>query len=205
MQTDWTPVALSHDIPVASAAPGRIGDTALAIWRSASGRIAAWSDRCPHRGMRLSHGYVRGERLSCIYHGWSYGEDGGCKRIPAHPDLTPPESIRVPVFACREASGVVWVAEGQPAGAPPDLAGFRGLRSLHIAAATGAIAEVFGGDGPVLRVKLGPVAVIALVQAFGDETMLHLMAPESCDLATLDALSDAAEALRRNIEAEATA
>ena len=93
----WTPVALSADIPPATVAPGLFGDHDLALWRSASGRIAAWFDRCPHRGMRLSHGFVRGEALSCIYHGWSYGASGGCRHIPAHPNLEPPEAIRVPV------------------------------------------------------------------------------------------------------------
>ena len=66
----------------------------LAVWRSASGRIAAWRDRCPHRGMRLSHGFVRGESLNCIYHGWTYGADGACRRIPAHPEVVPPATIR---------------------------------------------------------------------------------------------------------------
>lgn len=204
MTTDWTPAALSRDIPAASAAPGQLGETDLAIWRSASGRIAAWSDRCPHRGMRLSHGFVRGERLSCIYHGWGYGEGGQCVRIPAHPELTPPEAIKVPVFAAAEASGVVWVADGTPAGAPPEFPGFEGFRSLRIHAPAAVLARVFGGAGHVIEGTLGPCAVVALIQPLpGNVSALHLLAPEGAGPATLDALSLAAEALRRTAEAQA--
>ncbi|MGO7418409.1 Rieske 2Fe-2S domain-containing protein, partial [Rhizobium ruizarguesonis] len=48
--------------------PARTAAGSIALWSSASGRISASADRCPHRGMSLSHGFVRGETLSCIYH-----------------------------------------------------------------------------------------------------------------------------------------
>ncbi|MGB1508948.1 MAG: Rieske (2Fe-2S) protein, partial [Paracoccaceae bacterium] len=32
----------------------------VVVWRSTSGKLSAWENRCPHRGMRLSHGFVRG-------------------------------------------------------------------------------------------------------------------------------------------------
>ena len=73
--------------------------------------------------MRLSHGFVRGEALSCIYHGWSYAQSGQCQRIPAHPDLEPPEAIRVPVHHATESGGVVWVALSATTAAPPALTG----------------------------------------------------------------------------------
>lgn len=202
----WTPVALSADIPPGTTAPGRIGAQELAIWRSASGRIAAWADRCPHRGMRLSHGFVRGEALSCIYHGWSFGASGQCQRIPAHPDLTPPEAIRVPRFACTERSGAIWVAETEtaPAEAPPEFPGFTGFRSLTIEAAPETVAQALGTAGA--PVTLGPLAVVALLQPLGEQaTGLHLLAPEGASPADLTALSRAAEALRRVLETEAVA
>src|SRR6478609_5295137 len=90
----WTPVALSADLPAGTVIPARISAGSIALWRSESGRLSPSADRCPHRGMSLSHGFVRGEALSCIYHGWSYAQGGNCIRIPAHPGLTPPETIR---------------------------------------------------------------------------------------------------------------
>jgi len=202
MTTTWTAAALSQDIPAGTAAPGRLGDKDLAIWRSASGKIEAWADRCPHRGMRLSHGFVRGEALSCIYHGWRYGQAGQCIKIPAHPGLEPPDAIRVPAFVVAEASGVVWVADGAPAAAPPAFEGFTGFRSLQVEAPASAVAEALGGKGDVIRVALGPTPVVALIQPLGaDRSGLHLLAPLSAAPEALDALSVAAEDLRRRAEA----
>lgn len=193
----WTPVALSIDVPPGTAAPGQMGVHDLAIWRSASGRLSVWSDRCPHRGMRLSHGFVRGEALSCIYHGWRYGEGGACIRIPAHPDLAPPAAIRVPAFAAVEASGVIWAAEQDAGGAPPDYPGFAGFRSLRIAAPAEALSAGLADE---------PLDAVALVQPLRDGTCtLHLLAPRAADLSALDALSVAAEALRRQVEGRVAA
>ena len=91
------------------ATPGKSKNTlSVSVWRSAAGQVHAWDNRCPHRGMRLHHGFVRGEQLACLYHGWHYGEDGACSKIPAHPDLEPPSSICVPTTPCVETDGVVW-------------------------------------------------------------------------------------------------
>ncbi|MGO7616694.1 Rieske (2Fe-2S) protein, partial [Rhizobium ruizarguesonis] len=48
-------------------------------------------------------------------HGWSYGQAGNCLRIPAHPGLTPPETIRVATHDVEETDNVIWVAVGTPA------------------------------------------------------------------------------------------
>ena len=102
MTAAWTPVALARDLPPLGVLPVCVDGIDMALWRSATGRLAAWADRCPHRGMRLSHGFVRGETLACIYHGWVYGEDGACRHIPAHPAMVPPATIRTEAFLCRE-------------------------------------------------------------------------------------------------------
>jgi phenylpropionate dioxygenase-like ring-hydroxylating dioxygenase large terminal subunit len=130
MATDWVAIGLSRDLPAGTVMAAVWQGVELAVWRSAAGRLSAWKDRCPHRGMRLSHGFVRGETLACIYHGWVYGTDGGCNRIPAHPVLVPPSAIKAEAFSCSEASGVIWVAPANVSGATPDLAGWEALRSM---------------------------------------------------------------------------
>src|SRR3989338_6664161 len=117
MGTEWVAVGLSRDLPAGVAMPALWQGRELAVWRSASGKLSAWNDRCPHRGMRLSHGFVRGETLACIYHGWVYGTSGSCIHIPAHPDLVPPATIKAETFLCVEAGGVVWGGGG---GSPPN-------------------------------------------------------------------------------------
>ena len=172
-----------------------------ALWRSASGRIAAWADRCPHRGMRLSHGFVRGEALSCIYHGWSYAQSGQCQRIPAHPDLDPPEAIRVPVHHATEAGGVIWVALDTVTTAPPALAGVQPLRSVTLDARFDPASAGLTESGGAWRGTLGGVAVAVLVQPLPDaRCVLHVLADATATPAQLVAVSRAVETLRRQAE-----
>ena len=46
----WIPVALSADVPAATVVPAWVPGLELALWRSASGQLAASNNRCPHRG-----------------------------------------------------------------------------------------------------------------------------------------------------------
>ncbi|MBX5240251.1 Rieske 2Fe-2S domain-containing protein [Rhizobium sp. NLR22b] len=197
----WTPVALSADLPPASVIPAWTPAGSIALWRSRSGRASASSDRCPHRGMRLSHGFVRGEALSCIYHGWSYSPAGGCIRIPAHPDLVPPETIRVAVQRVEESDGIVWVAVGEPAMPPPSLDGLAPIRSLTLVADIVAIEAAAGGKAasgliPVADhpwVRLLPAAQIGC-------TLIHVLVERERTVADRIAASRIAEALRRRAE-----
>lgn len=199
MTDTWTPVALSRDLPCLGVLPVCVEGADVALWRSATGRVAAWADRCPHRGMRLSHGFVRGEALSCIYHGWSYGSEGQCLRIPAHPDLTPPDAIRVPVFQVMESGGVVWIATQAPDAAPPTVAGFP-LRSLTVDAAVDWATADFALSGGVARGTLSGIAVTILVQPLPHgRCVLHALA-DSTTPAALVEVSRGLEALRRQAE-----
>lgn len=189
--------------------PARISSGSIALWRSQSGQVAASADRCPHRGMRLSQGFVRGEALSCIYHGWSYSQAGTCLRIPAHPGLTPPETIRVATHVVEEAGGIVWIAEGEPADRPPMLDGFRPLRSLTVRAGREAIEAAPGvkADQRGLLCLLPGAPTLRLLAVTQDkgETLVHVLVPQNCGASECIAASRVAERLRRaaeQIEAE---
>ena len=108
MGATWHPVALSDDIESATSAGFRLNGRELVVWRDDKGEAHIWEDRCPHRGMRLSFGFVRGDHLACLYHGWQYDRSGRCRYIPAHPDLEVPSTITVPVFKTREWAGIIW-------------------------------------------------------------------------------------------------
>lgn len=181
MTPHWIATGLSQDLPKSVAMAGHWQGQDLAVWRSATGRVQAWNDRCPHRGMRLSHGFVRGETLACIYHGWVYGADGGCKHIPAHPALTPPATIRVAAFACVEQDGVIWVAPADTVGPPLALSGLQPLRSISLTcdvAAVLAVEPALSG-GEMLRglVQIGGQAceVCLLVQHNAAGLTLHAL------------------------------
>lgn len=106
----WIPVALSADIEAGTSAGTLVNGEERVVWRDDKGAIHVWEDRCPHRGMRMSFGFVRGDHIACLYHGWRYDTGGQCRYIPAHPDLDVPQTIKVPTFAATERAGVIWMA-----------------------------------------------------------------------------------------------
>lgn len=132
----WTGVALDRQIQAASSNPVILHGQALAVWRGEEGPVRVWEDRCPHRGMRLSFGFVRDNTLRCIYHGWAYGTDGQCVEIPAHPTLTPPKTICASAFPAETRYGIVWTNLSRANGtALPDLGadeGWEPVRSIYV-------------------------------------------------------------------------
>ncbi len=137
----WTPLVLAADVPPDTPVPVRVGERELVVWRGDDGAARVWADRCPHRGMRLSFGFVRANSLTCLYHGWRYGGDGACQAIPAHPDLDPPASLRTETLEAAERAGLVWLAG---TGDPPGERRVTGVRSLALP---------LGVDGA--RIRLG--------------------------------------------------
>lgn len=118
----WIPVALSADIEAGTSAGTLVNGEERVVWRDEKSEIHVWEDRCPHRGMRMSFGFVRGDHIACLYHGWRYDTAGQCRYIPAHPELEVPKTIKVPTFAATERAGIVWMA---PEGT--DMADLTGL------------------------------------------------------------------------------
>lgn len=154
--------------------------------------------------MRLSHGFVRGEALSCIYHGWSYGSAGQCLRIPAHPGLTPPETIRAVTYPVEESCGIIWVADGTPVGAPPQFDDWAPLRSLTVHSGIAAIEAAAGAkaEGNAIRWDVEGATECRLLLAPQDEneTLVHILLPAGCSAADRVRATRAAEALRRKAE-----
>lgn len=199
--SDWIAVALSSDLLPGLAVPIRLPWGDLALWRGMSGRVAAWEDRCPHRGMRLSHGFVRGDMLSCIYHGWRYDGTGQCRKIPAHPDLVPPDAIRVPGFPCVEAGGIVWVAQTAPDAPPPVSNGLEPLRSIAAHASVAGIAALAGiaASGGTVTLPETFVPITLHLQPTDTGTVIHALIPPA-DTGARIAASLALEDLRRRAE-----
>jgi phenylpropionate dioxygenase-like ring-hydroxylating dioxygenase large terminal subunit len=109
---DWHPVARLEELAEGGPIGVRLLGEELVLWRS-GGELFAWRDLCMHRGTRLSLGrVVEGARLECPYHGWTYGTDGRCVLMPAHPDQSPSAKARVATFRAAAAYGLVWVSLG---------------------------------------------------------------------------------------------
>ncbi len=120
----WLPLAAAAQLtPQRTLAVDHLGEPVV-LWRD-GGSVMAFTDRCPHRGARLSLGCVRDGRLECPYHGWRFDKAGQCVAVPALPDFVPPAAHRVATWRVREAFGLLWVAadgaDDEEPFAPPSL------------------------------------------------------------------------------------
>lgn len=82
--TTWSFVALDAEI----LKPGDykstfIGDTPVVVTRTEDGGLAAWVNRCAHRGALLCR-HARGNATShtCVYHQWSFDTRGNLQGVP---------------------------------------------------------------------------------------------------------------------------
>lgn len=120
----WQPVARLQDLERGPQRAILLGE-ALTVFLTESGKPAVVADRCAHRGASLSMGKVQGESIQCPYHGWEWGENGACTRIPSLPDQSQiPPRARIPAFPAREQWGLVWTVLEEPVGEPPTLPWF---------------------------------------------------------------------------------
>ena len=109
----WMALVRSEDITDKPLRAELLGE-AVVLWRSETG-LHAFRDLCIHRGAALSLGRVEAGELVCPYHGWRYGGDGACTRIPAQPvGAKVPTKARALTYTCREQYGLVWVALETP-------------------------------------------------------------------------------------------
>ena len=112
----WWPAAQAKKIGTKPVAIKILGEE-LAFFRQA-GKVYAFHDRCPHRGLPLSCGQVRYPgTLTCAYHGWTYDVNG--KLIAAlneGPDSVLPGKVQLRTYPVEERAGIVWVymGTGQP-------------------------------------------------------------------------------------------
>lgn len=85
----------------------------LVIYRKADGSLAAFEDRCCHRGAPLSKGRREGDDLRCLYHGLKFAPDGHCVEIPGQQKI--PANTCFRTYPVVEAHSWVWVWMGDPA------------------------------------------------------------------------------------------
>lgn len=64
-------VASVDDIPARKGRAFTVNGRAIVIFRVGE-RFVAAVDRCPHAGAPLSIGALRGEEVTCAWHGWTF-------------------------------------------------------------------------------------------------------------------------------------
>ena len=183
----WIPIALSRDVPNGATRAIILEERELVIWRSQGGVAQVWEDRCPHRGMRLSFGFVRGEALNCLYHGWQYGTSAGCQKIPAHPDLVVPNTIRANAYPLVERGQLIWTRLSAETTAP-ELPAALPVASIAVDADADAILALCAaapqGGAQIFAVDFdGMTLQIGWHESRAGRTMLHATLRSSTDLA----------------------
>lgn len=84
-------------------------DTPVVLYRGETGAVIALEDRCPHRQAPLSSGKVQGDAIECGYHGFQFGANGRCLRVPS---MANPPPIRVETYPVREEGPLIWIYLG---------------------------------------------------------------------------------------------
>jgi len=118
LENFWYAAAWSSEITSAPLAR-RILDRPVALFRTESGRAAAFDDCCPHRMVPLSRGRVEGESLRCGYHGLRFDCSGKCVEVPGQVNIPP--RAKVISYPLVERWNFAWIWMGEPAAAHPDL------------------------------------------------------------------------------------
>ena len=72
----WYPVEWDKNLAAGKVQEVKFWGTSVALYRAEDGKVHAVENRCAHRQVKLSHGWVENCRIKCVYHGWTYGPDG---------------------------------------------------------------------------------------------------------------------------------
>ena len=118
LRTFWQPVARSQTLAVGKAQPLRVLGEDLTLYRGASGKPYLVGGRCPHRLTLLHSGWVQGEDIRCMYHGWKFNGAGACIERPAEGDAGP-AACRIAGYPLYEYCGLVFAYMGE--GAAPEF------------------------------------------------------------------------------------
>jgi phenylpropionate dioxygenase-like ring-hydroxylating dioxygenase large terminal subunit len=110
----WHPVAVSRDLANGSAVPVRMFGEDFTLYRGRSGNAHLVGGRCRHRSTVLHTGWVEGDEIRCMYHGWKYDSSGRCTERPAEKDEKGvPANCKIPGHAVHEYGGLIFAYIGE--------------------------------------------------------------------------------------------
>src|SRR5712691_4004002 len=110
----WQPVAVSHAVKPGSAKLLRVMGEDLTLYRGEGGRAHLVGGRCAHRLTLLHTGWVQGDDIRCIYHGWKYDGAGRCNEAPAEGAATAAK-VKIAGYPVHEYCGLIFAYMGEGA------------------------------------------------------------------------------------------
>ena len=90
----------------------------VVLYRTEAGDPVAMYGLCPHRYYPLALGSISGDAITCGYHGFTFGADGKCLRIPSQDTGS---GFRQPVYPVVERGPLCWIWMGEPDRCDPNL------------------------------------------------------------------------------------
>ena len=76
IRNQWYVVLQSKELkPGKPVGVTRMGEK-MVFWRDSAGKPVCQADFCPHRGVALSIGCLKGDRIQCPFHGFEYDSTG---------------------------------------------------------------------------------------------------------------------------------
>jgi 5,5'-dehydrodivanillate O-demethylase len=127
MRQFWIAVERAEDVARGQVKPTRIMGEDYAVYRGASGQAQVIAYRCPHRGAQMHLGWVEGDDIRCVYHGWKFDCAGQCLEQPAE-EAGFARKVKMCTWPTHEHMGLIYAYFGDgdpppfpPFPAPPDL------------------------------------------------------------------------------------
>lgn len=120
MRQFWIAVGRSMDLPRGRAKPIRIMSEDFTLYRGESRKAFCVDAACPHRWAQMHLGWVEGDDIRCVYHGWKFDCSGQCVEQPAEePGFA--RKVRIGTYPCEEYIGLIWVyfGDGKAPAFPP--------------------------------------------------------------------------------------
>jgi 5,5'-dehydrodivanillate O-demethylase len=120
MRQFWVAVFRSEDIAKGDAKPLRIMSEDFTIYRGDGGDVHIVDAHCPHRFALMHLGWVEGDDIRCVYHGWKYDRTGQCVEQPAE-EAAFARKVKIRSVPAREYVGLVYAyfGEGEAPAFPP--------------------------------------------------------------------------------------
>jgi 5,5'-dehydrodivanillate O-demethylase len=108
----WLPIHRAEELRPGEAKPIEIMSERFTLYRGAGGAPHVVGFRCPHRGTQLSTGWVEGDCIRCVYHGWLFNSAGQCTEQPAE-NTSFASKIRIRGCPTREYLGLIFAYFGE--------------------------------------------------------------------------------------------
>lgn len=81
----------------------------IVLFRGEEGKIGALLDRCPHRNIQMSNGYMENNNLVCRFHGWHFNTEGTCVKVAQLKNQVYDKDRNAVSFTAFEEEGFIYV------------------------------------------------------------------------------------------------